>query len=202
MPACRKINKDDIIRVCLDIVRKDGINGINARRVAKELNCSTQPIFYLYKNMDEIKDDLYKEISNIYFNYILNDSNTYKDTGLKYIKFAKDESNFFKILFNGDNDGISYVDYNKSIGKVYEIISMQTGLSTENAKKFNFRMWFYVNGIANLVANKTCDFNDEELDELLREQYVSMILYEYNRGNIKKKVVDKVIKDGVKRKDK
>ena len=50
MPASRKINKDDIIRVCLDIVRKDGINGINARRVAKELNCSTQPIFYLYKN--------------------------------------------------------------------------------------------------------------------------------------------------------
>lgn len=202
MPASRKINKDDIIRVCLDIVRKDGINGINARRVAKELNCSTQPIFYLYKNMDEIKDDLYKEISNIYFNYILNDSNSYKDTGLKYIKFAKDEPNFFKILFNGDNDGISYVDYNKSIGKVYEIISMQTGLSIENAKMFNFRMWFYVNGIANLVANKTCDFSDEELGELLREQYVSMILYEYNRGNIKKKVVDKVIKDVVKRKDK
>ena len=99
MPASRKINKDDIIRVCLDIVRKDGINGINARRVAKELNCSTQPIFYLYKNIDELKDDLYKEISNIYFNYILNDSNTYKDTGLKYIKFAKDEPNFFKILF-------------------------------------------------------------------------------------------------------
>ena len=42
MPASRRINKDDIIRVCLDIVRKDGINGINARRVAKELNCSTE----------------------------------------------------------------------------------------------------------------------------------------------------------------
>ena len=111
-------------------------------------------------------------------------------------------SNFFRILFNGDNDGISSVDYNKSIGKVYEIISMQTGLSIENAKSFNFRMWFYVNGIANLVANKTCDFSDEELGQLLREQYVSMILYEYNRGNIKKKVVDKVIKDGLKRKDK
>ena len=76
---------------------------------------------------------------------------------------------------------------------------MQTGLSIENAKKFNFRMWFYVNGIANLVANKTCDFSDEELGQLLREQYVSMILYEYNGGNIKKKVVDKIIKDGLKR---
>ena len=51
-------------------------------------------------------------------------------------------------------------------------------------------------------SNKTCDFSDEELGLLLREQYVSMILYEYNRGNIKKKVVDKVIKDGLKRKDK
>lgn len=202
MPASRKINKDDIIKVCLEIVRKDGINGVNARRVAKELNCSTQPIFYLYKNMDEIKNDLYKEISNVYFNYILNDSNTYKDTGLKYIKFAKDEPNFFKILFNGDNGSLDFVDYNKSNSKVYEIISMQTGLSIENAKLFNFRMWFYVNGIANLVANKTCDFSDDELNELLREQYISMILYEYNRGNIKKKIVDKVIKDGLKRKDK
>ena len=39
----------------LKIIRNDGIQGLNARRIAKELGCSTQPIFYYYESMDDIK---------------------------------------------------------------------------------------------------------------------------------------------------
>ena len=54
-------------------------------------------------------------------------------------------------------------------------------------------MWFYVNGIANLVSNNTCEFTDIDLDNFLKEQYLSMLLYEYQKGNIKKEVIDNVI---------
>ena len=55
-------------------------------------------------------------------------------------------------------------------------------------------MWLYVNGIANLVLNNTCNFTDDEIDELLREQYISMVLLEVDRGNIKKEVLENVKK--------
>ena len=45
MPQKTKIEKQDIILAALDIVRKDGMAALNAREVAKRLQCSTQPIF-------------------------------------------------------------------------------------------------------------------------------------------------------------
>lgn len=61
-------------------------------------------------------------------------------------------------------------------------------------------MWLYVNGIANLVLNNTCNFTDDEIDELLREQYISMVLLEVDRGNIKKEVLENVKNKKLKRK--
>ena len=54
-------------------------------------------------------------------------------------------------------------------------------------------MWLYVNGIANLVANNTYNFTDEEIDNLLSEQYISMLLFEIKKGNIKKETLDNVL---------
>ena len=102
MPARKKIEKEDIIDVCLNITRKEGIDALNARKIAKALGCSTQPLFYLYENMDEIKKEVLREISKI-FNQALLKSNydqpVYKDIGVNYIRFAKDEPEFFKIMF-------------------------------------------------------------------------------------------------------
>lgn len=42
-------------------------------------------------------------------------------------------------------------------------------------------MWLYVNGIANLVANNTCNFTKEEIEKLLEEQYISMLLFEIQK---------------------
>ena len=50
MPAVKKINKEDIIKAGVEIVRKEGITNLNARKIASSLNCSTQPIYYLYSN--------------------------------------------------------------------------------------------------------------------------------------------------------
>lgn len=192
-----KIDKSMIIDTCLDIIRSEGLSSINSRRIAKELNCSTQPIYYLYKNMDELKKDIYEEIANKYYNYLFNDCALYKDVGKNYIKFARDEPKFFQILFNGDTTSFNIASKNSSIDKVYELISKQTGLSIKDAEIFHLKMWLYVNGIANLVANKTLDFNEDEIDGLLGEQYVSMILLENKRGKISKKIINMVIKDKI-----
>ena len=73
-------------------------------------------------------------------------------------------------------------------------------LSKKEAEKFHLKMWLYVNGIANLVLNNTCNFTDDEIDELLREQYISMVLLEIDRGNIKKEVLENVKNKKLKRK--
>ena len=206
MPAKRKIQKEDILKASISIISHEGLNALNARKVAKALGCSTQPLFYLYENMDEIKKEVLQEISKL-FNQALLKSNydqpVYKDIGVNYIRFAKDEPEFFKIMFQSkmNKEMFDFIDFTGSSSQIFETISKQTGLSLENAKQFHLRMWLYVNGIASLAANQTVEFNDGEIAELLKDQYVSMLLYEVKKGNVKEEILVQLAKKNRKGKE-
>ena len=45
MPAKRKIQKEDILKASISIISHEGLNALNARKIAKKLGCSTQPLF-------------------------------------------------------------------------------------------------------------------------------------------------------------
>ena len=50
-----KITKEEIVRAAVEIVRKHGAQEINARTVAAELNCSTQPVFSNFATMEALR---------------------------------------------------------------------------------------------------------------------------------------------------
>ena len=199
MPARKKIEKENIIDTCLKITRREGIDALNARKVAKALGCSTQPLFYYYENMDEIKNEVLQEISKL-FNQALLKSNydrpAYKDIGVNYIRFASNEPEFFKIMFQSkmNKEMFDFIDLTGSSLQIFETISKQTGLSLENAKQFHLRMWLYVNGIARLAAHQSIEFSDDEIDYLLKEQYMSLLIYEVKKGNVKEEILVQLIK--------
>lgn len=199
MPDRRKIQKEDIIQESVSIVAKEGINALNARKIAKKLGCSTQPLFYIYENMDDLKKDVMNEIVKIFDIEVLKSETgqlEYKDIGINYIRFAKEEPELFKIMFNRKiNEGaFDFIDLTGSAKTILETISKQTGMSNEDAKQFHLRMWLYVNGIASLAANQTVEFIDGEIAELLKDQYVSMLLYEVKKGNVKEEILAQLIK--------
>ena len=103
MPAKRKIQKEDILQASISIISHEGLNALNARKVAKKLGCSTQPLFYIYENMDVLKKDVIDEIVKIFDREVLKSETgqlEYKDIGINYIRFAKEEHELFKIMFN------------------------------------------------------------------------------------------------------
>ena len=52
MPPKIRITKESIVATAVDLVRRDGAGAINARTIAKELSCSTQPVFSNFATMD------------------------------------------------------------------------------------------------------------------------------------------------------
>ena len=97
------INIGNILNAGFDITRKYGINKVSNRELAKYLNCSIRPIYYQFKNSDELFNELCKKIHDYFYSYILNNLNDkipkYKQVGLNYIKFAREEKNFYQVLF-------------------------------------------------------------------------------------------------------
>ena len=62
MPAVVELTKDRIVKVAVKMVNENGWDSVNARSLATRLGVSTKPLYRIYNNMDEIKEDIYKEI--------------------------------------------------------------------------------------------------------------------------------------------
>jgi len=66
MPPKVKVTQDQIIQAAMDIVRESGIDALNARALAKQLDCSIQPIFKNFETMGSLKQALLVEAQKIY----------------------------------------------------------------------------------------------------------------------------------------
>jgi len=180
MPPKAMFKRDDVLDVAYEIVRKEGVESLNARRIAKELKSSVHPIFRHFKDMEELKNAVYEKIYFKYKEYMLSGihkEKAYKQMGLSYIKFAKDYPEFFKIIFmqktnlNAENF-IMEDDAGDSVIKTGQEL---TGLTFEEQKKFHIKVWIFTHGIACLVATDTVKFSDEEIGRLLENTVREML---------------------------
>lgn len=191
MPPRMVFQKEDVLNMTLKIVEKEGFDGINARRIAKELNSSVHPIFRHFKDMEELKKAVYEKIYEQYKEYMLsgiNQEKAYKNMGMSYIKFAKEHPEFFKVILMKKTtlDVENFMMSDKIGDNVIEAGQILTGLSFEEQKKFHVKVWIFTHGIACLVATKTVKFSEQEISELLENTVREMLRGYKEEGESKK----------------
>lgn len=181
MPPIPKFQKEDIINIAYEIAKEEGLGGINARKIAKILGCSVQPIFHNFTAMEEVTKAVYEKMYNKYKEYMITarkEKEPYKHMGLAYIKFAKDYPEFFKAIFMQEttSDAESII-VNDDLGNDIIKAGIElTGLSYEEQKKFHIKVWIFTHGIACLSATKTVDFTEKEVEELLQKSVREMFI--------------------------
>lgn len=173
-----KVCKKMIIDAAFELIRKDGIENVNARTVSKELNCSTQPVMYHFKTIDELKRELYEKADIYHSNYIMNihSDEPIKDIGLNYIQFAVKEKNLFRFLFQSNGfigKNILEIMNAEELYPIINMISQKKKISLEKAKTI-FRLAFLViHGYASMFANNEMEYDEEaifsDMCEILNE---------------------------------
>lgn len=183
MPKNISISKDSILNTALEIVREKGIDAVSNREIAKKLNCSIRPIYYQFKNSEELMCELNKLMIKYFYDFLTNNMNDempkYKQTGINYIKFAKEEKNIFKVLFMSKtnlsiNEFIDVADGN--FNEVEKYINMSTSLVGKDLKSFHVMMWLFTHGIATLIASGAVNLTDEEISNLLSSEFKALML--------------------------
>lgn len=193
MGASLKITKDKILDSAFDIVRKEGIEVVSNRKIAENLNTSIRPIYYQFKNSNELNNELYRKMKRYFYRFVLNNINDempkYKQVGINYIKFAKEENNIFKALFMTDNPVIledksfSITEDYPELKEIESYIKISTKLSDKEVKTFHVKMWLFTHGIATLLSSKTLFLSDEQIKSLLSQEFQALMLLEENPNN-------------------
>lgn len=176
MPPKVKVTKEDIINAAVDIVRNRGAEAINARTVASVLNCSTQPVFSNFANMDELRLAVVAKADELCSKYIQKEIESgkypkYKASGMAYIRFAKEEKELFKLLYMRDRSNEIIPESDKLSEEMEAAVQSNTGLSGADAKLFHLEMWAYVHGIAAMLATRFFDLDWELVSRMLTDSY-------------------------------
>lgn len=186
MPPKFKFTRDEITNVALNVTRKNGISGLTARALAAELGCSVKPIFGLFKNMEEVGQEVFIASDLLYQNYLREDMakgkySPYKASGMAYIRFAKEERELFKLLFMRDRSREKIEENKEEIRPLMQLIQQNLGISEDEAYLFHLEMWLYVHGIATMIATSYLDWDDEFISRVLTDAYMGL-KYRYTEG--------------------
>ncbi|MDD3214489.1 MAG: WHG domain-containing protein [Eubacteriales bacterium] len=182
MPPKIRFSKADILHAAFKITRENGLDAVNARAIARELGCSTQPIFRAFNTMDEIKSEVVRMGMDMYCLSLtsagMNAKRPYMGIGIAYIQFAREEPELFKLLLMCDrtNDAVAKEREAKTMAFVIDTVMQKTGLSREKAKQFHQRLWIYTHGLASMIATRYWNKDFELVEQLLADGYEAMRL--------------------------
>ena len=176
MPAKKVITRETIINATFELLRRNGSSALNARNIAKALNCSTQPIYLSFKNMAELKESVDEKVKQTYNTFLEKELKSgkyppYKAYGVGYVRFAKEEKELFKYTFMRDRTNDPKLTDESEIKDVIEVICKQTGYSYEEARTFHLEQWIFMHGIATMIATSYLDWDIDTVSALTSDAY-------------------------------
>jgi AcrR family transcriptional regulator len=176
MPPKVKVTKEDVVLAAMEIVRREGAAAINARTIAAQLGCSTQPIFSNFATMEELKAAVIAQAETLCDQYLQTEMESgkypvYKASGMAYIRFAKEESALFQLLFMRDRGGETEDGADNLFTRMVTVVQGNTGLDFTDAQVFHLEMWAYVHGIATMFATSYLNLDWELVSQMLTDSY-------------------------------
>ncbi len=173
------ITIQDILETAFVMTREEGFANVTARKVAAKAGCSTQPIFRVYKNMEELCVAVYERAITYFQEYLARherrSSVPFVDLGMAYISFAMEEKNLFQLLFvsKGTVQKEMYEVVNGDAGNVVKEISKASSSGCKNPSAMFMNMWIFIHGAACMSLTGDYDLNDDETVKLLEDAYKS-----------------------------
>ena len=183
MPPKPKITKDMVIDAAFEVARKTGAENINARTVAKQLKCSTQPVMYHFATIEELKKAAYAKADSYHSEYLMNlesqQGGVMLGIGLHYIRFAIEEPHLFRFLFQSNfftgTTLLEMIDA-EELAPVLSAMQGAVGGSMDQVKEIFITVFLFAHGYASIIANNSLEYDETLIKSHLERAYRGAIL--------------------------
>ena len=182
MPPKSRITKDMILQAAVEVVRQNGFESVNARTVSQQLHCSTQPVMYHFSTIDSLKRAAYAQVDHMHSEYmmrILPDRDPILGIGLNYIRFAVEEPQLFRFLFQSgyakENSLLEMID-SEELAPVLAVMQAGVGLSMEKTKDIFLTVSLFAHGYASIIANNALEYDEALISAHLERAWNGAVL--------------------------
>lgn len=181
MPPKVRITKEMVAKASFEIIRRSGHESLSARAIAEYLGCSTQPVLYNFRTVEEIREAAYETADKFHTVYILpkeTDENPLLTLGLNYVRFGHEEKNLFRFLFQTDKFGgkdIGALMADPDLSGVLEVMAAGLEVDKEQAGEMFLTFFCVAHGLASLLANNSMEYEEGQCRKMLEEVFFGMI---------------------------
>ncbi len=191
MPAIAKVTKEMIIEAAFEVAKEMGAENITARTVSQKLGCSTQPVLYHFKTIEDVRIAAHKKASEFHIDYVTNLSGKYErpmlEVGMRYIQFAVEEKNLFRFLYHSNYyTGVSLSDWltGKIFDSLFPILRRQARVDEQQAYSIFSQIVLVTHGIASLLANNAMVYDETYCINTLSNAYFGIMYLIKERGSL------------------
>ena len=185
MPPKPKFTKEEIVAAALELVSKKGIEALTARELGVRLGSSARPIFTVFNSMEEVQEEVRKAALKRFESYAekaMHYTPVFKQVGMQMILFAMEEPKLYQLVYMSENAGATdfegIVDRLGDVAQLcVDVIQRDYGLSKKDAKALFEHVWIYTFGIGALCATGMCRFSQEEIIQMLGQDFMAMLFY-------------------------
>ena len=185
MPPKPKFTKEEIVTAALELVSEKGIEALTARELGVRLGSSARPIFTVFNSMEEVQAEVRTAALKRFEGYAekaMHYSPVFKQVGMQMILFAIEEPKLYQLVYMSENAGATdFESIVERLGDVaqlcVDVIQRDYGLSAEDAKTLFEHVWIYTFGIGALCATGMCRFSQDEIIQMLGQDFMAMLFY-------------------------
>ena len=184
MPPKPKYTKEEIVAAAFELTREKGIDAVVAREVGKRLDTSSSPIFTIWNSMDELRAEVRELAKEKYIQYmdgIFDYTPSFKEFGMRCVRFAADEPNLFRLLFLTKQEEHSpYTRFKQDFEGIFTSlmaeIENQFNLSKSQADELLSQMIIFANGIAAYIITDANSFSKESVSYRISQVCIGIVL--------------------------
>jgi AcrR family transcriptional regulator len=164
-----------------EVIRAKGHENLNARTIAEYLGCSTQPVLYSFKTVDEIREAAYR-IADVYHTAFIMPKDSEKNPmlalGLNYVRFGSEEKNLFRFLFQTNKFGgmdVSALMGDPALSGIVDVMAAGLHCNANEAREMFLTFFCVAHGMASLLANNSMKYDEGQCRKMLENVFFGMI---------------------------
>lgn len=180
--------RKQVFESALQIVESQGIEALNARKLAEQSSCALGSIYNVFGNLDDLRLHVNATILSRLYEVLFQTAERgvsrkisllalFKELGISYVQFAKQNPLFWKALFEYAQDVSSLPDWytkraREGIYQLCQRLSIAYGISEEKTKRLVGFFWSSSHGISSILLNRKLEmvsdlFQDDYLDDFI-----------------------------------
>ena len=183
MPPKPKFTREEIIDAALKIAADRGLKALTSRELGAALGSSARPIFTVFKNMDEVFEEVRKAALARFEEYAKKAEHytpVFKQVGLQMILFATEQPKLYRLIYMSEKpEAKTFEDVFLYLGDMavicIETIQKDYGLGYDEAMLLFKNIWIYTYGVGALIATGMCSFTENEIQDMLSREFVAML---------------------------